>query len=70
MEKPRGIKTTNIYKQKQCDIHVVVRSGNVDSINAEFTKARKDFAKACNNYLNSKEHKAMIEAFKKVGAID
>lgn len=54
---------------EQLNIPIVVRSGKIDSINAEFTKARKDFAKACNNYLNSKEHKAMIEAFKKVGAI-
>lgn len=54
---------------KSESISGVMRSGNTDSINKEFIKARKDFSKACNNYLNSKEHKAMIEAFKKVGAI-
>ena len=60
-----------LKKAQNQALHIpdVVRSGKIDSINAEFTKARKEFAKACNNYLNSKEHKAMIEAFKKVGAI-
>ena len=54
---------------EQCNVPNVVRSGKIDSINTEFTKAIKIFAKACNSYLNSKEHKAMIEIFKKAGAI-
>ena len=61
---------TALKEGRKLPIHGVVRSGNVDSINAEFPKAIKEFAKACNNYLNSKDYKAMIESFKKVGAID
>lgn len=59
-----------IHHEEQLRIGGVVRSGNLPSFNTKFIEARKQFTKACENYLNSKEHKAMIEAFKKVGAID
>jgi len=39
-------------------------------INSELSKSKKLLAKAFNKYLNSKEYKEMIEAFKKVGAIN
>ena len=55
---------------KPCSIQNVVRSGfDLKKFNSDLNIAKMQFAKACNNYLNSKEHKAMIEAFKKVGAI-
>ena len=55
---------------EQLELCGVVRCGNSPNLSVEFMKAKKQLAKACKNYLNSKEYKAMIEAFKKVGAID
>jgi len=55
---------------KQCTIPSVVRSGfDLKKFNKDLNKAKQDFSKACNNYIKSKEHKAMIEYFKKIGAI-
>ena len=56
---------------KNCSIPNVVRSGfDFNKFTNSITKAREDFANACNVYLNSKEHKDMIENFKKLGVID
>jgi len=55
---------------EQCTIPSVVRSGfDLKKINKNLNKAKKDFSKGCNNYINSKEHKVMIKYFKKIGAI-
>ena len=55
---------------KNCSIPNVVRSGfDFNKFKNSITNARDNFANACNVYLNSKEHKEMIEAFKKVGEI-
>jgi len=57
--------------EKALRIGSVVRSGfDFKKFNSDLNKVKKQFAKACTNYLNSKQHKAMIQAFKKVGAID
>ena len=57
--------------EQPCTIQNVVRSGfDLKKFNSDLNKARIQFSKACSNYLNSKEHMAMIEAFRKVGAID
>jgi hypothetical protein len=57
--------------EQPCTIQNVVRSGfDFKKFNSDLNKARIQFSKACINYINSKEHKAMIEAFSKVGAID
>lgn len=39
-----------------------------NKFNSDLNKAKMHFSKAFNNYLKSKEHKTMIEAFKKLGA--
>ena len=54
-----------------CTILNAVPSGfDFKKFNKDMIEARKQFAKACENYLKSKQHKAMIESFKKVAAID
>lgn len=65
-----NMKKEDSKTEQPCAIQNVVRSGfDLKKFNIDLNKAKMQFAKACNNYLNSKEHKAMIEAFKKVGAI-
>jgi hypothetical protein len=64
------MKNEDSKTEQPCTIQNVVRSGfDFKKFNSDLNKAKMQFSKSCNNYLNSKEHKAMIEAFKKVGAI-
>ena len=62
--------TNKENKNKSCNIQNVVRSGfDLKKFNSDLNKAKMQFAKAFNSYLNSKEYKVMIERFKKAGAI-
>lgn len=41
-----------------------------NAINTKVSQSRKQFAQACGHYLKSKEHIAIIKAFKKLGAVN
>ncbi|WP_252937155.1 hypothetical protein [Roseivirga pacifica] len=45
----------------------ILRNGFFQKFNKDVNNASKQFAKASNRFLKSKEYKAMIESFKKIG---
>jgi hypothetical protein len=56
MEKPRGIKITNVDKQKQCDIHVVSKR----DIERHCMKLWANSEGTWNHYLAAKEYEKIL----------